>query len=93
LRAEEVKPELTESCIARPARPGRTGASWRIFKPVLDLEKCTKCYLCWKFCPDMAVDIDDEGWPWINYELCKGCGICVNECRPEALKLVREELL
>lgn len=41
----------------------------------------------------MAVEIDEEGWPWIDYDLCKGCGICVNECRPEALQLVREELI
>lgn len=93
MRAEEVAPELTESCIARPASPGRTGASWRIFRPVLDVQKCTKCYLCWKFCPDMAVDIDEEGWPRMNYELCKGCGICVNECRPGALEMVREEVV
>lgn len=93
MRAEEAGIELVESCIARPARPERTGASWRIFKPVLDLDKCTKCYMCWKFCPDMAVDFDEEGWPWINYELCKGCGICVNECRPGALELVREEVI
>ncbi len=88
----EQRALLTESPIARPARPGRSGASWRTFRPVLFLEKCTKCYMCWKFCPDMAIDIDGEGWPWIDYELCKGCGICVNECRPDAMLMVREEL-
>lgn len=47
--------------VGRPTRPGRTGASWRTWKPVLDYEKCTKCYMCWKFCPDLAIDLDGEG--------------------------------
>jgi pyruvate ferredoxin oxidoreductase delta subunit len=92
LSAKETLLSLTESAIARPTRPGRAGARWRIFRPILEYEKCTKCNLCWKFCPDVAIDIDEMGWPWIDYDLCKGCGICAHECRPGALLMVREGL-
>ncbi len=65
--------------------------SWRAMKPVIHNEKCTKCYVCWKFCPDMAIAIDDEGYPVIHLGFCKGCGICANECAPEAIEMVRED--
>lgn len=32
----------------------KTG-DWRALKPVVDHNKCTKCMLCWLFCPDMAI--------------------------------------
>jgi len=42
-------------------------------------------------CPDSAItwnktteDIE------FNYDFCKGCGICANECPVEAIKMVRE---
>ena len=64
---------------------------WRTFRPEFSKEKCTKCYLCWKFCPEVAISIDEEGYPQINLDFCKGCGICAFECRPECIIMVREE--
>ena len=68
----------------------KTG-SWRSYKPILDKEKCTKCLTCWKYCPDVAIDIVDE-YPVVNYDFCKGCGICSNECPKKCIKMVRQEL-
>ena len=75
---------------------GKTG-SWRTLRPVLNLEACTcakkqehVCHLCWLYCPDAAISMDEEGYPSFNYEYCKGCGVCANECRVGAIKLVRE---
>jgi len=68
----------------------KTG-SWRTFKPVLDKEKCTKCLTCWKYCPDVAIDIVDE-YPVVNYDYCKGCGICSEECPKKCIKMIRQEL-
>ncbi|MEW5760482.1 MAG: 4Fe-4S binding protein [Candidatus Thermoplasmatota archaeon] len=62
---------------------------WRAFKPLLDENKCIKCYFCWKFCPDVCISIEKE-LPKINYDYCKGCGICANECKPKAIKMVEE---
>jgi 2-oxoacid:acceptor oxidoreductase delta subunit (pyruvate/2-ketoisovalerate family) len=68
----------------------KTG-SWRTYKPVLDKEKCTKCLTCWKYCPDVAIDIVDE-YPVVNYDYCKGCGICSEECPKKCIKMIRQEL-
>jgi len=46
---------------------------------------------CWKFCPDVAVEIAGER-PKVNYDYCKGCGICANECPKKCIKMVRQEL-
>jgi 2-oxoacid:acceptor oxidoreductase delta subunit (pyruvate/2-ketoisovalerate family) len=70
------------------SRANKTGL-WRTFKPVIDYEKCIKCYICWKFCPDVAIIIDDI--PKIDYDYCKGCGICANECPKKAITMEKEE--
>lgn len=66
----------------------KTG-TWRTFKPVLDKDKCTKCMLCWKFCPEACVQIVNNELK-INYDYCKGCGICAEECPKEAIEMVEE---
>ena len=42
------------------------------------------------FCPDIAIHKDESGEYFIDYDHCKGCGICVNECPREAMELVPE---
>ena len=69
----------------------RSVAGWRVFKPEIDLEKCTGCQLCWIYCPETAIKLVD-GKPEIEYHKCKGCGICVNECPVKAIEFVREEV-
>ena len=62
---------------------------WRVIRPVVDLEKCKKCTLCWKFCPDAAIKLVD-GMPVIDLDFCKGCGICANECPAKCITMVKE---
>lgn len=69
-------------------RVRRTG-SWRIFKPEIDLEKCTRCGICVIYCPEGVIEMSEEG-PRIDYDNCKGCLICVNECPLKAIKYLRE---
>ncbi len=61
---------------------------WRGSRPVIDHDKCTRCSLCWLYCPD-AVITRDEKYD-INYKYCKGCGICAEECPPRAIRMVDE---
>jgi len=67
----------------------KTG-DWRAFRPLVDREKCVNCLLCWIYCPDSAI-IRREKWVEVNYDYCKGCGICAHECPKEAIRMVEEE--
>ncbi|MCD6411838.1 MAG: 4Fe-4S binding protein [Thermoplasmata archaeon] len=69
---------------------GKTGG-WRAFKPILDKEKCVRCLRCWIFCPEGAIIRKEDDSVEIDYDYCKGCGICANECRVKAISMVREE--
>ena len=66
----------------------KTGA-WRNIRPVIDLASCIQCGICWKFCPDVAIDIVKE-WPVVDYDYCKGCGICAEECPAKCIAMVEE---
>lgn len=79
-------------------------ASWRDSRPVIEYGKCTRCAICWKFCPDVAIDLiagtdlsapterfKSIDAPVINYDHCKGCGICAEECPFDAIEMIREE--
>ena len=66
-------------------RVNKTG-SWRTFKPNLDKEKCVDCDNCIMFCPEGSINKDHD----IDYDYCKGCGICEVECPVKAIKMERE---
>jgi pyruvate ferredoxin oxidoreductase delta subunit len=68
---------------------GKTG-SWRVFKPVFDKEKCIKCLRCWIFCPESSIKQEKDGTISIDYDYCKGCGICATECKVKAITMERE---
>lgn len=63
-------------------------ASWRSIRPVIIDEKCKRCMICWKFCPEPAIFPTDP--PTIDYEYCKGCGICIEECPFDAITSEKE---
>ncbi len=67
-------------------------SSWRVFTPEIDTETCISCKACWIYCPETAINWDEEAnKPSIRYEACKGCGLCANECPVDAIEMVRVE--
>jgi pyruvate ferredoxin oxidoreductase delta subunit len=66
---------------------------WRTFKPIHDGAKCTHCLRCWIYCPDSSILVVDGKVTGIDYDHCKGCGICAEECPPKvkAIQMIREE--
>jgi len=65
-------------------------SGWATFKPVRDRQKCTMCLLCWFYCPEgTIVRISDRGDLMTNYDYCKGCGVCANECPVDAITMTR----
>ncbi len=79
-------------------------AGWRNERPVLDEAACTGCLKCYMECPDGAVfkpaapePPASAGQPAreacavaIDYDFCKGCGICVAACKFDALSMIPE---
>ncbi len=63
---------------------------WRVYRPVVDLPRCTRCFLCFALCPEGAIHLDAANYPMIDYDHCKGCLVCVTECPPHAISDVRE---
>ncbi|MHA1543130.1 MAG: 4Fe-4S dicluster-binding protein [Candidatus Hodarchaeales archaeon] len=69
---------------------GKTG-NWRTFRPVVDNEKCIKCYFCYMYCPEGTISVNDEtGFVEIDYDYCKGCSICANNCPKKCIEMVKE---
>lgn len=65
---------------------GKTG-NWRVMRPVIT-EKCIKCKACYLWCPEATIHIEDG--VTIDYEYCKGCGVCASVCPVKAIKMVSE---
>ncbi len=64
--------------------------SWRDQRPVVDMEKCTHCMICWIFCPDSSILVKDMRFEGFDLDHCKGCGICAVECPPKAIAMIEE---
>lgn len=64
-------------------------AGWRVMKPILDNSKCINCLRCWILCPEGVIDKEGEELT-IDFNYCKGCGICAEECPKDAITMVRE---
>lgn len=67
----------------------QTGA-WRVERPEIDLDKCTRCGLCYVMCPDASIALNREGFPVIDYDNCKGCMICRELCPLDAISTAKE---
>ncbi|MCK5670832.1 4Fe-4S binding protein [Candidatus Bathyarchaeota archaeon] len=73
-------------------KPGQLDvASWRVFTPVLDADKCIGCMRCYILCPEVAIEMVDHK-AVINYKNCKGCGVCTEECPVDAIDFVKETI-
>jgi 2-oxoacid:acceptor oxidoreductase delta subunit (pyruvate/2-ketoisovalerate family) len=84
--------ELPVGGIVQPAgAPRPATGTWRTGeKPVADLSKCVNCLLCWLYCPDAAVVVEDGVFVGFAYDYCKGCEICAEMCPADAIEMVPE---
>jgi len=63
--------------------------AWRVFKPIVDEEACRRCWLCVDWCPEGVIEKGEKAAK-INLLICKGCGVCAEECPLDAIKMERE---
>ena len=65
-------------------------ADWRTFCPEILLEKCTGCLRCYLLCPDGVISPTADGKVEIDFDFCKGCGVCAFECKFKAITMNKE---
>ncbi|GHS84809.1 ferredoxin [Campylobacterota bacterium] len=63
-------------------------ADWRVLKPIFNAEHCIHCQFCWVWCPDTSIVPSDKKFGHIDYDHCKGCGICSDVCPTNPKSLV-----
>ena len=52
---------------------------------------CNECENCYVFCPDASIIKTEEVFSHqVDYDFCKGCGICFSECPRGAISLKEE---
>jgi pyruvate ferredoxin oxidoreductase delta subunit len=66
-------------------------AGWRTFKPEVNMDKCVGCLQCYLVCPDGVIARTDSGKISIEYDFCKGCGICAQVCKLNAIEMKKED--
>jgi len=64
-------------------------SGWRSIRPVIANEKCVGCEQCYLYCPDGVISIN-KGKAEIDYDFCKGCGICAKICKLGAIGMEAE---
>ena len=94
-------PALVEVPFASPAQAApsiyavgnsaqRQTGGWRQFRPVLHADRCTRCWLCFVWCPEGAIALDSDDYPVVDYTVCKGCLLCTHECPTQAFSIEKE---
>jgi len=68
-------------------------ASWRVEKPVFNIDVCIDCQNCWVWCPDTSILSRDKQMLGIDYDHCKGCAVCAEVCptNPKSLIMFSEQ--
>ncbi len=84
--------DLAAPVIYAPATSEQVSTGlWRTLRPVIDYPKCKRCaWICSTLCPDSAISINQEGYPEIDYQHCKGCLICMASCPSHAIRAIPE---
>lgn len=67
----------------------KTG-DWRTFIPSIDVDTCIGCRLCWFYCPEGCISMNEDNKAVIDFDYCKGCAICAEECPVDAIEMSRE---
>ncbi|MCL4501835.1 MAG: 2-oxoacid:acceptor oxidoreductase family protein [Deltaproteobacteria bacterium] len=96
-RPQWIQLPFEDAGLAAPVIPAaatseevKTGL-WRTVRPVIDYQRCRRCaWICSTFCPEGNISLNQEGYPEIDYEHCKGCLICLAQCPRHAIRAVPE---
>ncbi|MCI4368487.1 MAG: 2-oxoacid:acceptor oxidoreductase family protein, partial [Thermoplasmata archaeon] len=62
--------EFPEGPVASVPSSAIHTAAWRTLTPRIARERCTRCNFCWKFCPDVAIELGADGFPSVRLDYC-----------------------
>ncbi len=94
----EHQPRVRSRTLPVPERVGNFKEVELGFTPqegILEAKRCFSCGVCNQcdncitFCPDVAISRHGDEYE-VNYDYCKGCGICAQECPRWVIDLVEE---
>lgn len=93
-KRERVEPEKLEPF----ERVRNFEEIWKAFKESALISECERCFSCgvcnacdncWVFCPDVSIIRNEDEYS-VNYDYCKGCGICAKECPRSVIDMEEE---
>ena len=82
--------EIPETTAYEAGYLATKNAGWRNKRPVINPEKCVGCLQCYLYCPDGVIR-KEGGKVSIDYDFCKGCGICRKICGRGAIEMEAEK--
>lgn len=67
-------------------------SDWRVNKPLYNADFCIHCQNCWLACPDTSIVSREKKMIGVDYNHCKGCGVCADVCptNPKSLIMFEE---
>jgi 2-oxoacid:acceptor oxidoreductase delta subunit (pyruvate/2-ketoisovalerate family) len=66
--------------------------SWRLERPIVDMEVCIVCGTCERNCPtDVIVVTKSPKNVAIDMNYCKGCGVCSEVCPKKCIVMEGEK--
>lgn len=80
----------TSSIVSAGNAVQRNTGDWRVERPLIDPDVCTRCGLCFVGCPDGAISLAPDGLPLVDYDHCKGCMLCAHLCPLQAIGRQKE---
>ncbi|HEX2292439.1 MAG TPA: 4Fe-4S binding protein [Gaiellaceae bacterium] len=85
--------QLPPGGIVGPGAPRTRTGGWRTgLKPTVDRSLCVNCLLCWLYCPDSAIVLENGAvFDGFDLDYCKGCELCAEMCPTDAIEMVPEE--
>ncbi len=59
----------------------------RLDTAIVDKDLCIKCLACSTVCNPGAIDVDVDGYAFVNDTACKSCGTCAGACPTGAIQI------
>lgn len=89
-----TRPEERKKSFEAYVQPFRDSEALDEAGRCLHCGRCVECDNCLIFCPDVSILVNDDrqfGYS-LDYDYCKGCGICQAECPRAAITMIDENI-